>query len=133
MPPPQPRLYLDGDQVRTSADPVTWLGLQLQDCGPRQCADGAAVARVWPDSPAQAAGFHTGDVVVRFAGDHVASDDALISVVRASSVGAQPEIVVTRGSTEVALHPTLGVMPDVVRSRVFPPADAHHHRGYHHR
>lgn len=106
-----------GYHAHASHEPVTWLGVQIEDATRRGCG-GAKVTSVTADSPAARIGLRTGDVIVGYGGDRVCDDDHLIDVVRASSVGASPELAVRRGATELVLHPTLGAMPPRIRAGV---------------
>ena len=100
-----------------SHEPRTWLGLGIKDMSPHNC-DGAIVTEVTAGSPAAKAGFRSADVVMSFSGDRVCGMDHLVDVVRASLPGAVPEMRVRRGTEELVLHPTLGIMPDQIRDLV---------------
>jgi len=89
--------------------PITWLGVTIKDAG-KACA-GAQIEEIVPGSPADRAGFRSGDVVDTFGSDAVCDDEHLISVVRISAIGATPAITVRRGAEHLTLHPKLGVMP----------------------
>lgn len=89
--------------------PQTWLGLNIDDVGGR--CGGTRVTNVVLGSPADRAGFEVGDVIKSFGGDRVCDGDHLIAVVRASSIGATPEVSLQRGAESMVLHPQLGLMP----------------------
>ncbi len=97
--------------------PLTWLGVSTTDVAQNDCA-GAQIKRVEPSSPAALAGFQSNDVIVSFGGDRVCGMEHLIDVVRASDIGARPEIHVRRGTLDLVLRPTLRAMPDSIREQV---------------
>lgn len=102
-------VHLDG--------PMTWLGVSVKDRDRHSCS-GAWVREVTPGSPAARAGLQVDDVVIGFGGDLVCGSDHLVHVVRASSIGATPELVVERGAEQFVFHPSLAEMPDDIRDRV---------------
>ncbi|WP_019567744.1 DegQ family serine endoprotease [Thioalkalivibrio sp. ALMg13-2] len=81
-----------------------WLGVLIQEVT-RELADsfgmdkpaGALVSRVQPDSPAQKAGFETGDVILSFNGIEVPNSSALPPIVGRTPVGVEAEVEVRRG------------------------------------
>jgi hypothetical protein len=99
-------------------EPLTWLGVGgLVDIHPSKC-EGTRIREVVAGSPAAREGFRSGDVIIAFGHDRICDADALVHVVRASAVGAIPDVKVRRGATELTLRPRLGVMPDSIRRRV---------------
>jgi len=98
---------------------ITWLGVRISDAVPGHCS-GVRVRTVEPRSPAALAGFVRGDLIVSFGGDRVCSDDHLVDVVRASSIGASPHIGILRGGEPMTLQPALANMPSAVRARLSP-------------
>lgn len=96
-------------------EPVTWLGVTIKDVSKR--CDGARVSTVTPHSPAAREGLRRNDVILTYGGDQVCDDDHLVEVVRASSIGATPQMTIRRGAETLVLHPTLAEMPDWVRAR----------------
>jgi hypothetical protein len=102
--------YADGE-------PMTWLGVRVTDRDPHACT-GAIVRTVTPDSPAALIRLEPSDVIIGFGGDRICGMDSLIDVVRASRIGATPELRVRRGAQELVLHPQLGAMPDSIRARL---------------
>jgi predicted metalloprotease with PDZ domain len=90
-----------------------WVGIEMDK------EEGAAnmhVTRVIPDSPAQAAGFEVGDVLLALNGVKFAeaSDEQMKEAQKVMKVGATVTYTVQRGDSEVDLKPVLAKMPDEV-------------------
>jgi hypothetical protein len=96
-------------------EPVTWLGVRIVDAVPGECA-GVRIREVSAGSPASRQGFQTGDYILTFGGDRICSDDHLVDVVRASTIGATPAVGVRRGAQYLVLHPRLANMPRAIRA-----------------
>ncbi len=105
-----------------------WLGVLIQEVT-RELADsfgmsrptGALVAQVQPDSPAEKAGFRTGDVILRFNGMDVPRSSALPPIVGRTPVGSEVDVDVRRGDEEIVIGVTIEALPEEVasaRSRV---------------
>lgn len=90
--------------------PRTWLGMKVKDVKQGACT-GAEVTEISAEGPADRVGFRAGDVVLAFDGQLVCGHDHLIEEVRASDIGAAPEIAIRRGSARMVLRPTLAEMP----------------------
>jgi C-terminal processing protease CtpA/Prc len=94
-----------------------WLGIEMDD------SKGAlAVARVIPGSPAEAAGFRTGDRLVSVEGLKFAdnTDDKCVTCEGTKSIwlpGRQVHYVVERAGSEVRIDPTLAAMPSDVMAQ----------------
>jgi putative serine protease PepD len=73
---------------------------------------GALVGDVVPDSPADAAGLQTGDVVLRIGDRPVADSNDLVSAVQSGQVGAELEVVYRRDGVEQTTTVTLGEADD---------------------
>jgi serine protease Do len=95
-----------------------WLGILIQDVT-RELAEafgmdkpqGALVSKVLDDSPAAAAGFAPGDVVVRFGGREVADSASLPPLVGRVRAGSRVDVVVIRDGKEKTLAVTIGELP----------------------
>ena len=77
-----------------------WLGFIPQDLSDEQAQQAGAavvVARVWPDSPADAAGFQPNDLVTVLNGDIVRSAQELVSRLAAIKPGTEVEVQGRRG------------------------------------
>ena len=98
--------------------PITWLGVSTRPAEGR--CGGARIDAVYSRSPAALAGFRRGDIVTSFGGDRVCDDDHLVDAVRASAIGAVPEVEIRRGAQHLELRPSLGVMPPEVVRRLPP-------------
>ena len=73
--------------------------------------DGALVQRVLPDSPAEAAGLHRGDLVVAIAEQPVNTPSALLQQVEQAQVGQPLPLRVVRGQRELQLSIRPAAMP----------------------
>jgi S1-C subfamily serine protease len=58
---------------------------------------GAFIAELVADSPAEAAGLSTGDVIIRFGDREINNVTDLVRALRASEIGEEVEIVFARG------------------------------------
>jgi serine protease Do len=89
-----------------------WLGVELDK------ADNGrwAVARVFPDSPAEKAGFKAGDVFVSVNGVEMSKDnkDALKKAKHSMTPGSRASYVVARQGSKVKLNAELGSVPTEV-------------------
>ncbi|AGA32513.1 serine protease MucD - like protein [Thioalkalivibrio nitratireducens DSM 14787] len=106
-----------------------WLGVLIQEVT-RELADsfgmsrptGALVAQVQPNSPAERAGFRTGDVILRFNGIDVPRSSALPPIVGRTPVDSEVEVDVRRGSEEIVIEVTIDALPEeVAAGRGMPP------------
>ncbi len=107
------------DQLKTKGRVSRgWLGVLIQDVT-RELAEafgmsrpqGALVSKVLEDSPAAAAGFKSGDVIIRYNGREVADSASLPPLVGQTPVGKQAEVKVIRDGTETTLQVTIGELP----------------------
>jgi S1-C subfamily serine protease len=73
---------------------------------------GALLQDVTAGSPAADAGLRPGDVIVRLAGDEIATVEDLYAAVRRHEPGEQVELVVVRGGERTTVRITLGELPD---------------------
>lgn len=92
-----------------------WIGLELE-----KNAQGAkAVARVEPGSPAAAAGFRQGDVLVAFQGIRLteANHDSLKKAKSTVKMGKTVTYTVARNGSELDLSATLAPVPEAVLAR----------------
>jgi serine protease Do len=121
------------DQLKTTGRVSRgWLGVLIQDITldlaesfgmkhPR----GALVAKVLPDSPAQAAGIEVGDVIVRFDGKEVRDSASLPPIVGRTKVGVSIPVDVIRNRKQKVVKVKLGELPEdaAVASADKPAAD----------
>lgn len=100
-----------------SGEPVThaYIGLSMQTVNATNAAanglsvnQGAYVAQVFADSPAQKAGIQAGDIVVEFDGQEITSADGMILAVRSHEIGDTVDVVVVRNDERKTLSVTLG-------------------------
>jgi len=98
-----------------------WLGVLIQEVT-RELADsfgmsrptGALVAQVQPNSPAEKAGFRSGDVILRFNGIEVPRSSALPPIVGRTPVGAEVDVDVLRDDREIVIGVTIEALPEDV-------------------
>ena len=96
-----------------------WLGVLIQDVT-RELAEsfgmskpeGALVAKVLPDSPAEEGKLQVGDVIVSFNGKQILSSSALPPVVGSTPVGKRVPVEVMREGRARTLWVMLGELPD---------------------
>lgn len=92
-----------------------WLGVSIKDLTRDvvreynlKIDDGAYVASVVEDSPADSAGIKKGDVVVEFSGRRIYDADDLSKTVRRTSPGTKTTVVVMRKGDKKTLPVTVG-------------------------
>ncbi len=97
-----------------------WLGVQIQTVTPEIAESlgldkprGALVAGVVADSPAEAAGFAPGDVILTFNGVDVPESRRLPRIVAETGVGKEVDVVVWRQGKKRTLRVTLGELEKV--------------------
>ncbi|MEE8428079.1 MAG: DegQ family serine endoprotease [Gammaproteobacteria bacterium] len=96
-----------------------WLGVLIQDVT-RNLAEsfgmskpqGALVAQVLSDSPAEQAGFKVGDIITEFDGKEIIRSSNLPPIVGSSSVGERVRVKVVRNGKTRELKVRLGELPD---------------------
>ena len=115
------------DQLKTTGHVSRgWLGVLIQDVT-RDLAEsfgmkqprGALVAKVLPNSPAEAAGIEVGDVIVSFDGQNVVKSSSLPPIVGGSKVGVQIPVEIIREARRKTIKVKLGELPeDEVQAKV---------------
>jgi serine protease Do len=95
-----------------------WLGIQIQQVTPEIAArlglpevEGALVARVGPGSPAAAAGFVQGDVILSINGRGIKRMHDLPLVVAEMPIGEMAAVTVWRRNAVLSLRPVIVEMP----------------------
>lgn len=96
-----------------------WLGVVIQDVT-RELAEsfglnkprGALVSRVVGDSPASAAGFKAGDVILEFDGKDVEASSDLPPIVGRTMVGKEVDVQIMRDNKRQKLHVTIEELPE---------------------
>jgi len=108
------------EQLKESGKVVRgWLGVLIQDVT-RDLAEsfemerprGALIAKVLPDSPAEAAGFQIGDIVLAFDEAPVEESSELPPIVGRSRVGTRVPVEILRDGESRTLHVTIAELPD---------------------
>jgi len=95
-----------------------WLGILIQDVT-RDLAEsfgmekpqGALIAKVLPDSPAEKAGFQIGDIIIDFNGKEVDHSSDLPPIVGMTEVGKTVPTKVVRNGKEVIVKVTIAELP----------------------
>lgn len=95
-----------------------WLGVLIQDVTYElaesfgmERPQGALIAKVLPDSPAQAAGFKVGDIIIRFDGKEIERSSDLPPIVGATPVDNGVTTVVIRQGKQIDLEVTIAELP----------------------
>lgn len=98
-----------------------WLGVSIQQITPELAkqfglreSSGALVSEVLPDSPAERAGFRTGDVIVEFDGKPVDGPAVLRNVVAQTEVGKRVKAKVTRDGSSKTIDVKISEQPTEV-------------------
>ena len=82
-----------------------YLGVVVESRQARgEFAGGAGVRNVAPNSPAERAGVRSGDVIVGMKGEPVHSNDDLLNLLDASSIGQDTTLRVLRGNKNLSLN-----------------------------
>jgi serine protease Do len=96
-----------------------WLGVLIQDVT-RELAEsfgmdkpeGALIAKVLPDSPAEEAGFQVGDIVLEFGGRHVNRSSELPPIVGSTPVGERVPVQILREGESRTLKVLIAELPE---------------------
>jgi serine protease Do len=95
-----------------------WLGVQIREVTPEIARSlglprvtGALVAEVGADSPAAAAGFAQGDVVLSANGQDIRRMHDLPLMIAEMPIGQMAAITVWRGNSALSLRPVISEMP----------------------
>lgn len=93
-----------------------WLGIEMDD---EKGMSAIKITRVVPGSPAEAAGFKTGDVLVSINGARFAenTEEKCVTCDKTKdnwSPGTKVQYVVSRDGKDVTLNPTLAALPSDV-------------------
>ena len=96
-----------------------WLGVLIQDVT-RELAEsfgmkqpkGALVAKVMDDSPAEKAGFKTGDIILKFDGNSIPRSSDLPPLVGRSEVGSQYKVKILRNGKYKTLTVKIAELPE---------------------
>ena len=105
-----------------------WMGVQIQMLSEDiakslglEGTEGALVADVFEESPAEAAGIRTGDVILEFAGQPVPSSRRLPHLVAEAQSDKTVEVVVWRDGERRSLRLVVGLRPDAEALASAPP------------
>jgi serine protease Do len=75
-------------------------------------AQGALVAKVFPDSPAATAGVEVGDVIVEFDGQHIRKSNDLPSIVASTPVGKAVRVTLVRAGSKKIVDVTIAKLEE---------------------
>ena len=96
-----------------------WLGVQIQEVTPEIAkslglprAEGALVADVTVDGPAEKAGFRQGDVIMSFDGHNIRHVRDLPIIVAETRVGETADVKIWRKDRPMTLNPMIAEMPN---------------------
>ncbi|HRQ72264.1 MAG TPA: trypsin-like peptidase domain-containing protein [Phycisphaerales bacterium] len=97
--------------VRGGRADFGWLGVEMGPLAEQNTArtggGGVVVTRVVPGSPAERAGLRTGDVITRYRGRAVASEDQLVRAVQFTPPGSEVEMDVVRDGRPSRVRATI--------------------------
>lgn len=106
-----------------------WLGVMIQDMSQNlaesfglEKPQGALVAQVTPDSPADAAGLKSGDVIIRYNDEPIQRSSDLPPKVGTTAVGSKVPVVVLRGGKEKNLKVTIAKLEEAANTATGKPA-----------
>jgi serine protease Do len=95
-----------------------WLGVQIQEVTPELArslglpkAEGALVADVTPDAPAEKAGIKQGDVILSYDGHDIHKMRDLPLAVAETAIGKKEQVKLWRDGHEATLEPVIAAMP----------------------
>ena len=88
------------------------ISAQLQQKLDSEQSFGLLVVQVEPDTPAEKAGFVTGDILVSLAGNRLTSHDELLSALDRIAVGTQIDARILRGGEVKEIKVTLTAAPE---------------------
>ncbi len=96
-----------------------WLGVRIQSVTEEIAASlgldeaqGALVASVTPDGPAQAANIQAGDVILEFNGQQITQMRSLPRIVAETDVGREVDVLIWRRGEKQTVRVKLGELPD---------------------
>jgi len=100
-----------------------WLGIRIQPVTPEIAEslgldkpEGALVASVNENSPAEKAGLRQGDVILGFGNEEIEDPRALTRIVAAAEIGIGKPLKVWRGDTAITLDVAIGEAPKQLAS-----------------
>jgi len=96
-----------------------WLGITIQELTPEigkkfghETMDGALVGESLQDSPAEAAGIQSGDIILKYAGKSVDGPSELKNMVARSRPGEKVPVVLLRNKKQLRIIVTVGERPN---------------------
>ena len=100
------------DTMKKDAETHGWLGISMEMNPEGQMS----VTKIWPDSPAEKAGFQLGDRVVSMNGVEVSekNGEKVFGMMQGARIGDKVAFAVARGSDKVNLDAVLVKIPEEV-------------------
>ncbi len=108
-----PAVLVSGDAFAQGIIERPWLGIAMDAEGPHPAGPGVRVGHVVRGSPADKAGLHEGDRVVRIGGNPVSRGADVVQTVAGFAVGDPIDVVFLRSGAgkEQTAHATLAAFP----------------------
>ncbi|NIT36539.1 MAG: Do family serine endopeptidase [candidate division Zixibacteria bacterium] len=107
--------------IKTGKVTRGWLGIYIQPITPElmnqfklKSTEGALVADVNEDGPAEKAGMRRGDVIVAYRGEKIKDPNNLRNLVAATDVGTLADVKLVRDGKERTLRVKIGELPEEV-------------------
>lgn len=101
-----------------------WLGVEVQDITPEIAAsfklpntEGALIARVVKDGPAEASGIRAGDVLMMVAGRAVGDPQSMLEIIAALKPDERVPVQIRRDNTLLSLSIKVGKRPFIPRQK----------------
>lgn len=112
-------VYADGWNFRFKAvDPRMWLGVETIELTPDirlrydlMAANGILVSRVFTGSPAERAGLRQGDVLQRWNGKSVISQDQFQYLIKTTGINERVTWAVERAGKQALVYGQVGIRP----------------------
>ncbi len=114
-----------GDLIKGRKVLYGWLGVNIQDIDQNladyfklKTLEGALIARIVKDSPADKAGIKPGDIIISFAGEKIKNTRELIREVAKSPVGKKARVGVIRNGIERTFEVEISARPGEEEARL---------------
>lgn len=112
-------VWVQKKDIRTDAASGAWLGIAVSQTVTQKNDEPTEreikVAKVFEDSPAEAAGFQAGDLLISIDGTTVRDSSQFVDAIRSHATGDTVTFVVSREGREITLNARLGERPEDFR------------------